>query len=285
MANRNYLRVAVRFLTAFVCFVILPVLARSNEQSSTDALPVVISAAVPIYPRLARETQIEGIVNLRVTTDGNKASRIDYENGPAMLARAAQENINTWKFQEHKPTSFEATFRYKFLPDGPACADDADTNDATVLLKLPSEAEITARALNRCDPLPDLTKPSAVSLEVHLNGKKISPPKVITLMLGDHTLEIPVQGGIFRVPPEFLQAKSVDFGATIKDSRILVPDIYGGKLADGSLVLVLEDRHFSKEFDYADIGSDARSTCVLQFVGGEPGTVEIATHCRSKLKK
>lgn len=285
MTSRNHLRLAARFLTVFVCFVILPVLTRSDVQSSTIALPVVISAAVPIYPRLAREVHVEGVVHLRVTTDGNKAVNIEYENGPAMLARAAQENIRTWKFQEHKPTSFEATFRYKFLPDGPGCASDLDTNDATVFLKLPNEAEITARALNRCDPVYDLTKPATVSLEVRLNGKKVSPPKVITLSSGDHPVEIPVQDGIFHVPPEFLQAKSVDFGATIKDSKILVRDIYGGKLTDGSLILVLEDRHFPKEYDYADVGGDARSTCVLQFLGGEPGTVEIATHCRSKLKK
>jgi hypothetical protein len=269
----------------FVCFVVLPAFARPDAQSSTDVLPVVISASVPIYPRLAREVDVEGVVHLRVITDGSKALRIEYENGPAMLARAAQENIRTWKFQEHKPTSFEATFRYRFLPDGPACAGDADTNDATVVLKLPNEAEITARALSRCDPVYDLTKPATVRLEVRLNGKKISPPKVITLSLGDHPLEIPVQGGIFHVPPEFLQAKSVDFGATIKDTQILVPDIYGGKLADGPLILVLADKHFSKEYDYADVGSDARSTCVLQFLGGEPGTVETATHCRSKIKK
>jgi hypothetical protein len=284
MANRNHLRLVVGFLTAFVSLVVLPVLARSDAQSSTDALPLVISAAVPIYPRLAREVQIEGVVQLRVTTDGKKALRIDYENGPAMLARAAQENINTWKFQEHKPTSFEATFRYKFLPDGPACADDADTNDASVLLKLPKEAVVTARALKRCDPVYDLTKPAIVSLEVHLNGKKISPPKIITLSTEDHSQQIPIQAGYFHIPPEFLQAKSVSLGAIIEGSQISVPDIYGGKLADGPLLLVLEDKRFSREYDYADIGGDARSTCALQF-SGEPGTIEIATHCRSKIKK
>jgi hypothetical protein len=70
-----------------------------------------------------------------------------------MLSQAAQENVMTWKFEEHTPTTFEATFRYKIVPQA-----ECEMDNGTVLLRLPTEVEVTAKAWQTCDPA--IEKPS-----------------------------------------------------------------------------------------------------------------------------
>jgi hypothetical protein len=64
-----------------------------------------------------------------------------------MLAKAAQENVKTWEFEEHSPTTFEVTFRYKILPQS-----ECDIDNGTVLLRLPTEVEVSAKGVQTCDP-------------------------------------------------------------------------------------------------------------------------------------
>lgn len=45
----------------------------SGQQSD---LPEVLSASVPFYPRIPQHGHIEGIVRLRVSTDGARVSRV-----------------------------------------------------------------------------------------------------------------------------------------------------------------------------------------------------------------
>jgi hypothetical protein len=64
-----------------------------------------------------------------------------------MLVQAAQENVKTWEFEEHSPTTFKATFRYKILPQS-----ECDIDNGTVLLRLPTEVEVSAKGVQTCDP-------------------------------------------------------------------------------------------------------------------------------------
>jgi hypothetical protein len=98
---------------------------------SGKPLPILMSANVPLYPRVAQAAHIEGVVQLRILTDGEKPSSIDVESGPPMLARAAKENVKTWQFEQHAPATFEATFRYVLLPskcDSKCNCDDTQHN-------------------------------------------------------------------------------------------------------------------------------------------------------------
>jgi len=70
-----------------------------------------------------------------------------------MLAQAAKENVETWRFDRHSPTTFETTFRYRLLPS--KCDSDCNCDSLekdSVQLKLPTDAEVAAMELLTCDP-------------------------------------------------------------------------------------------------------------------------------------
>jgi hypothetical protein len=128
--------------------------ASARGAQSEKPLPVVASASVPFYPRVAQLAHIEGTVQLRVVTDGTRASSIVVVSGPAMLAHSAEENIKTWVFEQHPPVTFEATFQYVLLASkcDPGCrCDDAD--HPTVELHLPSRVDVSAKTVMTCDPV------------------------------------------------------------------------------------------------------------------------------------
>lgn len=121
----------------------------SGQQSD---LPEVLSASVPFYPRIPQHGHIEGIVRLRVFTDGARVSRVQVESGPPMLAQAAQENVKTWRFEAHSRTTFEVTFRYQLLRTtcDADCKKCGSAERPSMLLKLPSEVEVNAEEALVC---------------------------------------------------------------------------------------------------------------------------------------
>jgi hypothetical protein len=123
-------------------------------------LPSVISASVPFYPRITQQAHIDGVVRLRISTDGNRFTSVEVEGGQPMLARAAQENVKTWQFEQHSPTTFEATFRYRLLPSkcDPECNCDS-AEKPSVLLQLPSDVEVNAKELMVCNSPPNRSRP------------------------------------------------------------------------------------------------------------------------------
>ena len=84
-------------------------------------LPTVTSFKCPKYPPKAELARIGGTVRRQVTTDGHRVVQVKTVSGPAILAEPAEKNIRTWKFAEHKPTTFAVTFYYvnegRYTPD------------------------------------------------------------------------------------------------------------------------------------------------------------------------
>jgi hypothetical protein len=76
--------------------------ATSPAQTSEQALPVVIDGKMPIYPVMARCARIQGVVTVKVTTDGKKVTALGEGSGPPMLVKFVKENISTWEFLQHK---------------------------------------------------------------------------------------------------------------------------------------------------------------------------------------
>lgn len=116
-------------------------------QSGRQELPLVIAGKMPLYPTMARLARIQGVVKIKVKTDGEKVSSLDAESGPPMLVRFAKENILTWEFVKHKPTTFVTTFEY--VIEGP---DQCIYTNGTSVLNLPLEVRISAKGLMTCDP-------------------------------------------------------------------------------------------------------------------------------------
>jgi TonB family protein len=125
-------------------------------QKTAPGVPKVIKASVPFYPELARETRIQGTVTLRVSTDGKVVSVIDTESGHPILVDAATNNVKTWEFKPHAPTSFEVTFRYRlFIPECDSqcnCDQGQHGEKECVVLHLPTDTELSAPTLLTCDP-------------------------------------------------------------------------------------------------------------------------------------
>ncbi len=123
-------------------------------------LPSVVSGSLPLYPRITQQAHIEGVVRLRISTDGNRVASVKVESGQPMLAEAAQENVKTWRFEQHTPTTFEVTFHYSLLPS--KCDAECNCDSAekpSVLLRLPTDVEVNAKELMVCDSASKNPKP------------------------------------------------------------------------------------------------------------------------------
>lgn len=141
-----------------VAGVMLSFLAWVAAQTKAP-LPKVTSASVPFYPRFAPPARIQGVVTLRLSTDGKRVSTISDESGPPMLVQAAKENVRTWQFEPHRPTGFEVTFHYKLLPTkcDSECVCDSEEKES-VLLELPTNVDVNAREYTICDPAEKISR-------------------------------------------------------------------------------------------------------------------------------
>lgn len=123
----------------------------SHALSQRPELPLVIAAKMPLYPMMARAARIQGVVKIRVTTDGEKVTSLEAESGPPMLVKFAKESIATWEFLKHKPTTFVTTFRY--VIEGP---EECTYSNGVSALSLPLEVRISVRGVETCDPAAEI---------------------------------------------------------------------------------------------------------------------------------
>jgi hypothetical protein len=126
-----------------LCGMLYPAAAQKVEQQ----LPLVVAGEMPLYPIMARAARVQGVVKIKVTTNGKKVTAAEVESGPPMLAKFAKKNILTWEFNAHKPTTFVTTFDY--VIEEPA---QCDYTNAALTLKLPLEVRISVKGLKTCDP-------------------------------------------------------------------------------------------------------------------------------------
>ena len=120
-------------------------------QKDSSGVPTVAAAAVPLYPPLARSARLQGVVHVKVNTNGEQVIAAQALDGNRLLAVAAEENARTWKFAKHLPTSFTLTYRYKIDPEG-------NPNYPLVVLRFPAEIEVTTAPLVLSDPPAELRR-------------------------------------------------------------------------------------------------------------------------------
>ena len=124
-------------------------------QVPTKVLPVVSAASIPLYPPLARAANVQGIVHVKITTDGHQVVRAQAEGGPKLLVTAAEENARTWQFSTHEATTLTVTYHYKLdakLKDNP--------NNSTVVLRLPTDVDISTSPMSPLDTVGTSTMPT-----------------------------------------------------------------------------------------------------------------------------
>jgi hypothetical protein len=131
----------------------------SAAQQGKPHLPRILRASMPLYPPLAQQAAIQGVVTLRVSTDGKRVSTIDGVSGPPLLVRAATENVKTWEFAPDAPTSFGVTFNYRLsLPPDCECTDCDGPEKQSLVLHLPTSLEVSAIIPGTCDPPEEINK-------------------------------------------------------------------------------------------------------------------------------
>jgi hypothetical protein len=119
---------------------LLPVAARG--QGSRRALPNVVTIEVPVYPWAVKEAHIEGIVHIKVTTDGRAVTTAEIQDGPRLLAIAAENNVRSWRFSPHDPITFIVTYEYK-IAKTPGLSPGRSADNNSVILRLPTYVGVT----------------------------------------------------------------------------------------------------------------------------------------------
>lgn len=74
--------------------------------------PTVTAFDCPKYPSKAESIRLQGVVVLRVTTDGHQVVDVKLTSGHPVLAPDTIKNVRIWKFADHAPTTFAVTYLY-----------------------------------------------------------------------------------------------------------------------------------------------------------------------------
>jgi hypothetical protein len=143
---RERLSCSCRILSAVLIVLCTPVICSGADQETSRDSPVVTDGRLPTYPVRARMHHFESVVRLEVSMEGDKITKVTLLEGQLVLGTTAIENVKTWRFRWHTPTTFETIYRYKLLPES-AC----DVDNPTIVLRLPVEVEVTAKAMKICD--------------------------------------------------------------------------------------------------------------------------------------
>ncbi len=263
-------------------FSICAALSAAQITETPKKLPVVKSGEMPFYPPLASAARVQGDVHLRVRTDGSDVASVVVEGGQPMLAKAAVENVRTWRFDPHEPTSFSTLFSYRLLAE-PNCKTDKSGN-GQVRLNLPTQIEINASPRGACyDPNDelDLSEP----LRVFLTGCEVdgSPTPCEKLKIRLHS------GSLVVTPARFKEPKGEGF-VVPKEFRTLNDFAVSVETGNGSFTLANEDIRFLKGkwklgIDHAPFKGDSpiynapvdlRCAGFVVFEWGEPGVTASA---------
>jgi TonB family protein len=220
-------------------FSICAALSAAQIAETPQKLPIVKSGEMPFYPPLANAARIQGDVHLRVTTDGSGVASVVVESGQPMLAKAAQDNVRTWKFEPHEPTSFSTFFVYHLRAE-PKCETDKSGN-GEIHLKLPTQVEITTNPRGACydpDDELDVSEP----LRVFLTGCEIDGSSV---PCDKFTFRL-YSGSVTVTPTRFKESERKQGFVVPKEFRTLKAYEVSVETGSGSFTLAHEDIGFLK---------------------------------------
>ena len=134
-----------RYWATLICSSLMLVGGKAQNQAPRASLPAVTAAATPIYPIGPHTVNIQGVVRVKVATDGHRVTEatVEDDGGNPALGRAAQENAKTWQFANHEPTSFIVTYRYILVSKLPDIKSAA--LNSKVVLRFPTDVEVYAQ--------------------------------------------------------------------------------------------------------------------------------------------
>jgi hypothetical protein len=114
---------------------------------------IVLHADVPLYPQLAMQARVTGVVHLHVLVDGGVVTKVEPESLGQIqpLVAAATENVKTWRFAPEARGTFNVTFTYDLEK-----TEVPQSVNPQIVMHLPTSVKITAwpveRACQDCGP-------------------------------------------------------------------------------------------------------------------------------------
>jgi hypothetical protein len=101
-----------RTLSSVICLIVAMCIGAVAQSSE----PELLSTNIPLYPPLARQARVYGIVKVAFTLPASAAEPVNVEavSGHPLLKPAAVENVKTWRFRNTYAVErkYETTFRY-----------------------------------------------------------------------------------------------------------------------------------------------------------------------------
>jgi hypothetical protein len=220
------LRIRILVVILGLC-TILP----AQNAPPVPKLPVVKSGDMPLYPPLLRNAQVQGEVDLRVTTDGSGVVSITSDYGNLLLVKAAEDNVRTWKFEKHDPTVFPTVFSYHLVKEEFTYSCDPDVPDnGTVVLKLPAAVDITSHLRIRdCPEQVEPIDPSRVFFSrCEMDGARVPCEKFAIRLKSNGRSVAPTrfkeseQKQGFLVPEDFQSQENFDVSVETGKGRFTV---------------------------------------------------------------
>ena len=265
----------------FVVFGVCAIPSPAQDAQPVQKLPMVKSGAMPLYPSLPRIAQVEGEVDLRVTTDGSGVVSTEVEYGNPLLAKAAQDNVKTWKFEPHEPTSFSTAFFYHLEWESStySCKPDLPDN-GSVVLKLPARVDITSHLwIPHCpdaDEGLDLSEPLRVLLTgCDIDGSPVACEKLaIRLQSGSMTIaptrfkESEKKQG-FVVPEEFRSLENFSVSVDTGHGSFVAANVHISFLK-GDWHIGIDHAPFKEDTPINNAPATVRCAGFIRFEWGEP---------------
>jgi TonB family protein len=90
----------------------VPRYAQTSVSHKESRPPVITAAALPAYPEPARNAGITGVVVLDLRIEKGRVASAEVRSGERLLADAARQNIDTWRFDPSVNASITTTFVY-----------------------------------------------------------------------------------------------------------------------------------------------------------------------------
>jgi len=135
----------MRYLALFLilCSCLIPATAQNYGPAKSS----ITTFDCPTYPPKAEAMGLQGMVELQVTTDGHRVTNIKLISGHPVLAQAAEENVNTWQFADHAPTTFPVTYFFIHQSDSEKeSATPEGGSKCSAKMDLPNTVTVTTRA-------------------------------------------------------------------------------------------------------------------------------------------
>jgi hypothetical protein len=125
-------------------------------------------------------------------------------------------------------------------------------------------------------------EPQCFSIHVHLNGKPLDGPQVITLKTKQTESTVSLEGGCFKVPPALLTEKTVNVLFTVPGNKIDLAAI-SPSFFISPWDVDLADKKFDRDVSLPK-HARIREACAVVFHGGEPESELTQTGCRTPIK-